>query len=64
MGTASEAIPTQSGILTVRMLGIVLPCCSTYLNKDTSLTKNKQSMLFTVAVAVDLSLMEAIVGVN
>jgi hypothetical protein len=36
MGTASEAIPTLSGHLTISMLVIVLRCCSTYLNNVAS----------------------------
>jgi hypothetical protein len=53
MGTASEASPTLSGHLTVRMLVIVLRCCSTYLNNVASPHEVTQRLL--ARVTLDLS---------
>ena len=53
MGTALAATPMLSGHLTVSMLVIVMPCCSTSLAKGTSQT-NEQALRYYVAPAMDL----------
>ena len=60
MGTASEAIPTFSGHLTLSGLVTVLRCCSTYLNNVTSPFHHPMDMRFIAAVAVDLTLLEMV----
>jgi F0F1-type ATP synthase membrane subunit c/vacuolar-type H+-ATPase subunit K len=61
MGTASAATPTLSGShLTVSMLVIVMPCCSTSLAKGTSQT-NEQATRYSVTAIVGLVLVEVVV---
>jgi hypothetical protein len=56
-GTASAATPTLSGHLQLAMLVIVVRCCSIYLAKGTSQTK-EQAQRYSVAELMDLVLLE------
>jgi hypothetical protein len=59
MGTASAATPTLSGHLTLSMLVIVMPCCSTSLAKGTSQT-NEQAKRYTVTAVMGLVFVEMV----
>jgi hypothetical protein len=59
MGTASAATPTLSGHLTLSMLVIVMPCCSTSLAKGTSQTI-EQAKRYIVTAVVGLVLEEMV----
>jgi hypothetical protein len=59
MGTASAATPTLSGHLTMSILVIVMPCCSTFLAKGT-LQTNEQATKYTVAAFGGLVLEEMV----
>ena len=60
MGTASVASPTLSGHLTLRMLVIVMRCCSTCLTPVTSLPNEKQEGRYIAGVNWDLVLQEMV----
>ena len=57
MVTASAATPTLNGHLPVPVLMMIVPCCLTYLDKDTSLFHNKR-VRYGVVMAMDLILLE------
>jgi hypothetical protein len=50
MGTASAATPMLSGHLTLSMLVIVMPCCSTSLAKGTSQTNEEAKRYYVTAI--------------
>ena len=60
MGTASVASPTLSGHLPLRMLVIVMRCCSTCLAPVTSLPNEKQEGRYIAGVNWDLVLQEIV----
>jgi hypothetical protein len=60
MGTALAASPTLSGHLKVATLVILVPCSSTSHNRGTSHIHNKYTTRYTVAVTMDLALMEVV----
>jgi hypothetical protein len=62
-GTASAATPTLSGHLTISMLVIVMPCCSTSLAKGTSQT-NEQARRYGVTGRRGLAFMEVVSEVS
>jgi hypothetical protein len=63
MGTASVATSALSGHLTLSMLVIVMPCCSTSLAKGTSQT-NEQARRYGVEAIMGLILVEEVVTVS
>jgi hypothetical protein len=58
-GTASAATPALSGHLTLSMLVILVRCCSTYLAKGTSQTK-EQGGGYSVAAIGGLVIVEMV----
>jgi hypothetical protein len=66
MGTALAASPTLSGHhhLKVTSLVILVPCSSTSHNRGTSHIHNKYTRRYGVAVAMDLGLLDKVVGVS
>jgi hypothetical protein len=60
MGTASVASPTLSGHLTIKMLVIVMRCCSTCLAFVTSPPYEKQERRYSAGVDWDLVFLEVI----